>query len=190
MLQEKEQQEIIEKYVKSNSHYPGNEDLYAEFCEEAYNKAYLILSTSDNIQKTETFVAKIVNTTIVSILKQKQRYKKFRVSDYVDKEESISEKIIERNSFVESGVKYDLPDPMNTNGDIVIRRELLQDISNIVCIIHKEVPSKLYYDIFYLRYLKKRKLSEISQELNIPQGEVCKRMLHLSKLISAYLYKK
>ncbi|MBR6163452.1 sigma-70 family RNA polymerase sigma factor [bacterium] len=188
MLQQEEQQKLIEKFVTENAYFQGNEDLQEEFCKEAYNKAYLILSTSDNIQKAENFVSKIVNTTMISILKQKQRYKKAEVTASKEDTSPAEEKV----SFSEGDrvIKYDFPDPVDTTEDIEIKRELLQNITDTVCIIHKEIPSKLLYDIFYLRYLKKKTQNEISKELNIPQGEVCKRLLHLSKLISAYLYKR
>ena len=39
---QKEQKELIEKYVKANVNYEGNEDLLNEFCEEALKKAYLM----------------------------------------------------------------------------------------------------------------------------------------------------
>ncbi len=184
---EEEQQELIEKYVKANSYYPGNEDLLNEFCEESLKKAYLILNTSNNIQKTETFVSKIVNTTIIAILKQKERYTKLPSENIEERE---TEDIPQRNEIKDKVVNYDFPDPLNSIEDVVIKRELLQKIVDTVCIIHREIPHKLYYDIFYQRYLKKRTQTEISQELNIPEAEVSKRLLHLSKLISSYLYRK
>ncbi len=191
MLQQEEQQKLIEKFVKENAYFQGNEDLLDEFCEQAYNKAYLILSTSDNISKAENFVSKIVNTTIISILKQKQRYKKIQVQEEKEESDFSYSTMPSKESRKEViGIKYDFPDPVDTTEDIVIKRELLQNITDTVCIIHKELPSKLLYDIFYLRYLKKKTQNEISRELNLPQGEVCKRLMHLSKLVSAYLYKR
>ena len=190
VLQQEEQQKLIEKFVTGNSYYPGNEDLHEEFCKESYNKAYLILSTSDNIQKAENFVSKIVNTTMISILKQKQRYKKIETKEQNSDESSFSD-ISEKPEVTKSKViVYNYPDPADTTDDIEIKRELLQNITDTVCIIHKELPSKLLYDVFYLRYLKKKTQNEISRELNLPQGEVCKRLMHLSKLVSAYLYRK
>lgn len=186
MIQE-EQQELIEKYVKANAYYPGNEDLLGEFCEEAFNKAYLILNTSNNIQKTETFISKIVNTTIINVLKQKQRYTKLPSEEPEEQEETVVPKV---QDFKEETINYNFPDPLNSIEDVIIKRDLLQKIVDTVCIIHREIPQKLYYDIFYQRYLKKKTQTEISQDLNIPESEVSKRLLHLSKLVSAYLYHK
>jgi len=183
VLQQEEQEKLIEKFVTENAYFPGNEDLREEFCKESYNKAYLILSTSDNIQKAETFVSKIVNTTIISILKQKKRFK--RIDTPQQTQEEISSAKPEAKEII-----YDYPDPADITEDIEIKRELLQKITDTVCIVHKEIPSKLFYDIFYLRYLKNKTQNQISKELNLSQGEVCKRLMHLSKLISAYLYRR
>lgn len=188
MIQE-EQQELIEKYVKANAYYSGNEDLLSEFCEEAYNKAYLILNTSNNLQKTENFISKIVNTTIISILKQRQRYSKLQTEEQETAEQETSSQTLSK-PVPEETLVYDYPDPYDTVEDVEITRDLLQRIVDTVCIIHRELPQKLYYDIFYARYVKKKSQSEISAELNIPESEVSKRLLHLSKLVSTYLYKK
>ena len=189
MIQE-EQQELIEKYVKANAYYTGNEDLLSEFCEEAYNKAYLILNTSNNLQKTENFVSKIVNTTIISILKQRQRYSKLQTAVTEETQEEEEKSIVSTKPVKEKTVVYDFPDPRDSVEDVEITRDLLQRIVDTVCIIHRELPQKLYYDIFYARYVKKKSQSEISAELNIPESEVSKRLLHLSKLVSTYLYRK
>lgn len=188
---QKEQEELIEKYVKANVNYKGNEDLLEEFCTEALKKAYLILNTSNN-EKTEIYVSKIVNATITTILKQKQRdlkptFQEPKVQDNKDEEIILAD---EFETKPKETIIYDFPDPLNSIEDIVIKRELLQKIVDIVCIIHKEIPQKLYYDIFYQRYLKKKTQSEISQELNISESEVSKRLLNLSKLVSTYLYQK
>ena len=185
MIQE-EQQELIKKYVQANAYYQGNEDLLSEFCNEAFQKTYLIFNTSNDAKKTEAFISKIVNTTIINILKQKQRY----IRPIEEKDTSEKTEIPTVKETKEAVVTYNFPDPLNSIEDVVIKRELLQKIVDTVCIIHKEIPHKLYYDIFYQRYLNKKTQTEISQELNIPESEVSKRLLHLSKLVSSYLYQK
>ena len=60
MVITEEYKTLIEKMVASNKRFQGNEDLFEDFCNEAFQKAYLILSTSDNIQKTENHCAKML----------------------------------------------------------------------------------------------------------------------------------
>ena len=44
----KEQKDLIEKLVKTNPKFSGNEDLLDDFCSETYQKSYLILSSIED----------------------------------------------------------------------------------------------------------------------------------------------
>ena len=81
----------------------------------------------------------------------------------------------------------DFPDPKETAEEVLISKDCLQKIADAVCIIHKEVPSQLFLDIFQLRYIKGYKQAEIASELNLSQSEISKRLMQLSKLISNFL---
>ena len=81
----------------------------------------------------------------------------------------------------------DFPDPKESTEEILITKDCLQKIADAVCVIHKEVPSQLFYELFHLRYVKGLKQKEIADNLNISQSEVSKRLLQLSKLISNFL---
>ena len=72
MLLVKEQRSLIEKFVKTNKNFQGNEDLLEDFCSEAFQKSYMIFNSSSNIQKIENYVSKVVNTSIMSVLKKQQ----------------------------------------------------------------------------------------------------------------------
>ena len=81
----------------------------------------------------------------------------------------------------------DFPDPKETAEEILITKDCLQKIADAVCIIHKEVPTQNFLEIFQLRYIKCAKQSEIAKSLNLSQSEVSKRLMQLSKLISNFL---
>ncbi len=191
MLLLDEQRQFIEKIVKSNSKYFGNEDLYDDFCNEALQKSYMIFNSSSDIKRVESYLSKVVNTSIVSVLKNSGRIRKTTKGYIQTKEVSID--------FVEKEVKHadkhelkpiislDFEDPRDSVEEIAIKKDLLQRIADVVCVIHSEKPQKNYLDIFYLRYIKAYKQSEISRELSLSQSEVSKRLLELSKLIKSYL---
>lgn len=188
MLLVKEQRSLIEKIVKADKNFPGNEDLLEDFCSEAFQKSYMMFNSSSNINKIENYVAKVVHTSIISVLKNSGRVrrntqgyvatKEVKVPDF--KPETVS-KIVGREFILE------FPDPKETVEEILITEDCLQRISDAVCIIHKEVPNQQFLELFYKRYVNGQKQSEIAQSLSLSQAEVSKRLMRLSKLISNFL---
>ena len=189
MLLVEEQRSLIEKIVKSNKNFKGNEDLLEDFCSEAFQKSYMIFNSSSNIQKIENYVSKVVHTSILCVLKNSGRIR--RTSEgYIPTKEVIvsdlsSNKI--KDQVIDPNFILDFPDPKDSAEEILITKDCLQKIADAVCVIHKELPSQAFLDIFYLRYVKGLKQSEISKSLNLSQSEISKRLMQLSKLISNFL---
>ncbi len=190
MLLVEEQRSLIEKIVRGNKNFRGNEDLFEDFCSEAFQKSYMIFNSSSNIQKIESYVSKVVHTSILSVLKNSGRIRRSN-DGYVPTKEI---KVPEFNSAVTVKTQplgpdfiLDFPDPKDSAEEILITKDCLQKIADAVCIIHKEIPSQLFLDIFYLRYVKGLKQTEISKSLNLSQSEISKRLMQLSKLISNFL---
>lgn len=189
-----EQRQLIEKFVKSNNKFSGNEDLYDDFCNEAYQKSYMIFNTDYPVKRLENYVYKVVNTSILVVLKDYGRVRKTSQGYVSTNELSMSQVKMDSKlpSQEQSGDKnyvanFDFPDPKQNFEDIIVKKDLLQRIADVVATIHKEKPQKCYLDIFYLRYIKNLKQSEISARINLSQAEVSKRLLELSKLIKSYL---
>lgn len=190
MLLLDEQRQLIEKFVRSNSKFIGNEDLIEDFCSEAFQKSYIVFNSNSSIQKIESYLSKVVNTSILSVLKDCGRVRKTSKGYVSNGELSMSE--VSSNVAVMEGssdynISFDFADPRETFEEIVIKKDLLQRIADVVCVLHKESPQKCYLDIFYLRYVKNYKQSQISNELNLSQSEISKRLLELSKLIKTHL---
>lgn len=200
ILELEEQRNLIEKFVKTNIKFQGNEDLLEDFCNEAYQKSYIIFNSSTNIQKIESYVQKVVNTSIVSVLKDSGRLKRTS-SGYVKNQEIPLEepKVVSAEShsefkqevvsapFIQKEIpktcNYDIEDPKIGIEEMVIKKDLLQRIADAVCIVHKDNPGKCYLEIYEARYIKGMKQKEISMLLNISQSEISKRLFELSKLI-------
>ncbi len=191
MLLVEEQRALIEKTVKLNKNYAGNEDLFEDFCSEAFQKSYMIFNSSANIQKIESYVSKVVHTSILSVLKNSGRVRRsaigyvptgeVKIAD-ISSLQSASEEIVTGSEFI-----FDFPDPKNSVEEVLISKDCLQRIVDAVCIVHKELPAQQFLDIFYLRYVKGYKQSEIAKNINLSQSEVSKRLMQLSKLISNFL---
>ena len=190
MLLVEEQRILIEKIVKANKNYSGNEDLFEDFCSEAFQKSYMMFNSTSNVQKIESYVTKVVHTSILSVLKNSGRVRRVS-SGYVPTKEIVvpeftAETVVKPQPLGPDFV-LDFPDPKESVEEILITKDCLQRISDAVCVIHKEVPSQLFLDIFYLRYIQGSKQSDIAKSLNLSQSEVSKRLMQLSKLISNFL---
>lgn len=190
MLLVEEQRSLIEKFVKSNKNFQGNEDLFEDFCSEAFQKSYMIFNSSSNIQKIESYVSKVVHTSILSVLKNSGRVRRTNEGFIPTKEIKVPEfnsTVTVKPQPLGPSFVMDFPDPKETAEEILITKDCLQRIADAVCVIHKEVPSQLFLDIFYLRYIKSEKQVAIANALNLSQSEVSKRLMQLSKLISNFL---
>ena len=190
MILVEEQRSLIEKIVRNNKNFSGNEDLLEDFCSEAFQKSYLIFNSSSNIEKIESYLSKVVHTSILSVLKNSGRIRRTN-SGFVPTKEVIvpdfASTTVAKPTITGSEFVLDFPDPRETVEEILITRDCLQNISDAVCVIHKETPSQCFYELFTLRYIKGAKQNEIAKTLNLSQSEVSKRLMRLSKLISNYL---
>ena len=197
MLSIDEQKSLIEKYVKIDSKFKGNEDLFEDFCRESLQKTYMVFNIENNIEKIESYVSKVVHTSILSVLKNSGRAivnKKASVPIEEEKNSNASKPASQSSTnIVKEDIQeirnyesfiFGLPDPKETAEEVLITKDCLDRVASSVCVIHKEVPHKQFLDIFYLRYVKGCKQSDIGKKLNLSQSEVSKRLMHLSRLIS------
>lgn len=190
MLLVEEQRTLIEKIVKNNKNFRGNEDLFEDFCSEAFQKSYMVFNSSSNIQKIESYVTKVVHTSILSVLKNSGRVRRTSEGFVPTKEIKVpdftSAPVVKPNILGPEFV-LDFPDPKENAEEVLITKDCLQRIADSVCIIHKEVPNQNFLGIFYMRYVNGLKQAEIAKRLNLSQAEVSKRLMQLSKLISNFL---
>ncbi len=191
-LQVDEQRNLIEKFVRSNIKFEGNEDLLEDFCNEAYQKSYIIFNSSSSIQKIESYVQKVVNTSIIGVLKDSGRLKR-TASGYIHSREIPLETVRHfeptpiptSTKTMPSEFVFEIEDPRIGIEESAIKKELIQKIADAVCVLHGDNPSKCYLEIYLARYVKGLKQKEIAKELNISQSEVSKRLLELSRLIKS-----
>lgn len=188
MLLVEEQRSLIEKIVKADKNFPGNEDLFEDFCSEAFQKSYMVFNSSSNINKIENYVAKVVHTSIVGVLRNSGRVRR-STEGYIPTKEVIVPDFSSKTVSKIVGREFilDFPDPKDSVEEVLITKDCLQRISDAVCIINKEIPNQLFFDIFYKRYVQGQKQSEIAKSLNLSQSEISKRLMQLSKLISNFL---
>lgn len=188
-----EQRELIEKLVRANNKFKGNEDLLEDFCSETFKRSYSLFENI-NIKDIESYVAKVANTAILTVLKQNGRVRR-RENRYVSTREILVSPVAIKTP-VTSSVKiqntddepviYDIADPRDSFEEKIVRKDLLQKIVDIVLVAQKNNPQKEYLKIFFLRYVKELKQREIAEEINLSQAEVSKRLVEIVKIVKSH----
>lgn len=186
------QVKIIQQLVRNNPRFSGNEDLFEEFTNEAYSKLHVFINSIKDLTKIEGYAAKIVNTSILTILKQHKRLK--NACSNINQKKTMALDISNINEVIENSsleyedkIMYELLDPKFSYSKTIENKELMQSILNSVMEINKEYPSEQYLKLYKLRYINKKTQNQISFELNISQNEVSKRLFELSNLVKLYL---
>ena len=230
----KEQKDLIEKLVKVNPKFSGNEDLLEDFCSETYQKSYLILQSIEDKKSLNAYLKKVVSSAIMDVLKNSGRltrstkgynnikeinispeYKKKRENadilnadvDEITDNHDVNELNLEETNLYESedynndnrhlsinvppSILIDLSnikDPKESIEEQIIRKDIIENIINMVKQIDAEQPQEKYLKIFYLRYFRNKKQKDIAQETGISQSEISKRLVKLSNRIKEKLY--
>lgn len=175
-----EQREFIERLVKLNNKFVGNEDLLEDFCSETYKRSYSLFESVDPMG-LESYIAKVVNTSVLTVLRENGRVRR-RENKYVSTNDIF---VTNQSSQIESFV-YNMPDPRDSFEEKIVRKDLLQKIVDIVLVAQKNSPAKEFLRIFYLRYIKELKQKEIAEEVNISQAEVSKRLIELAQIVKSH----
>ncbi len=193
------QRELIEKLVKSNNKFSGNEDLFEDFCSETFKRSYSLFQTLDE-DHLESYISKVVNTAILTVLKESGRVRR-RDNKYVStnevplsaspapkEEPALAAQAAQTPATVDnsagiSQVLYDIADPRASFEEKLVRKDLLQKVVDIVLVAQKNQPEKEYLKIFYLRYVREMKQKEIAKETNLSQSEISKRLLDIAEIV-------
>ncbi|MCI5824763.1 MAG: hypothetical protein MRZ90_07465 [Candidatus Gastranaerophilales bacterium] len=183
---------FIQQLIRNNEKFIGNEELFEEFTSEAYSKLQVFINTIKDLTKIEGYASKIVNTSILSVLKRKGRLSRVNSNLSVHKTipfdvSNINDVIKNSDLKYEDKIMYELIDPKFSYIQPVENKELLQSIVKSVIDINKDYPEEQYLKLYKLRYVNKKTQNQISFELNIAQNEVAKRLLELGNLIKLYI---
>ena len=192
-----EQRDFIEKLVKSNNKFGGNEDLFDDFCSETYKRSHSLLEDTD-VRAIAGYLAKVTNTAILTVLKENGRVRR-RENRYVSTNEvllnplptkTISDTIPTQTQTIVSDIDnnfvYQIADPRDSFEEKIVRKDLLQKIVDIVLAEQKQNPNKEFLKIFYLRYVKEKRQREIAEELNLSQSEISKRLIEISQIVKSH----
>lgn len=191
-----EQRILIEKLVKSNAKYVGNEDLFDDFCNEVYKRSCHVLNGIKDVNSIESYLRKVVQSSILGVLKDLGRvrrlshgytssHREIPVSSLVSAEEKIQNISDVEEKFYTNNFGFGSFDYSSSIEETLINKDLLKNIVDIVFNFDVENPDKQYLEIFKLRYKENRKQNEIAQELSLSQSEVSKRLVEISKFVKS-----
>lgn len=172
--------DLISKIIKGDRKYPNNEDLYDDFFNETCKRSVSIINAIDSEVTLEAYMRRIVNTAIVSVLKDSGRLRRTRAGYMSSKEVTVETPEID---FSDVSVSYSSIKIPESPEEIVIQKEVLEFVADSVIRIDKENPKKDYLHIYTLRYDKGMTQKEISEELGVSQSEVSKRLYQLMEKV-------
>ncbi len=185
-----QQRDLIEKLVKSNNKFTGNEDLLDDFCSETYKRSHSLFDSLE-IKDLESYIAKVANTAILAVLKDYGRVRR-RENKYVSTQEILISPVPAKSKTQETApvpvvsqivssaaenFVYKIADPSDSFEEKIV---------DIVLVAQKNQPEKEYLKIFYLRYVKELKQKEIAEEVNLSQSEVSKRLIEIAQIVKTH----
>ena len=176
---------LIEKIVRSNSRFSGNEDLFEDFCSEAFKRCYKILSTDETIVNFEAYMHKVASSAILDVLRSSGRLRRLKSGYKKITTESLSQPY---NTDEQFEIIYDIEDPTPNIEDQSIKKDEIKLIRETLASLDSEFQDKQFLKIFQMRYIEGKKQSTIAEELNISQGEVSKRLINLAKRVLSHIH--
>lgn len=176
---------LIEKIIRSNSRFSGNEDLFEDFCSETFKRCYKIFSTTDNINNFEAYLSKVASSAILDVLKSSGRIRRHKSGYQTIRTEIVSQPY---TLDEDSNIIYEIEDPAPSIEHDLIFKEEIKNIRLALVDLDQEYKDKCYLKLFEMRYVKEDKQNQIAQSLNISQGEVSKRLIELSRRILSRLH--
>ena len=173
--------DLISRIIKNDRKYPNNKDLYDDFFNETCKRSVAILDAIDTESTLETYLRRVVTTSIINVLKDSGRLRRTR-SGYM----STNEVTLDDSPSVDYSdvvISYsDVKIPENPE-EIVIQKEILTFVADTIKKNDEEEPDKNYLHIYTLRYDKGMTQKEISEEIGISQSEISKRLYKLMEKV-------
>ncbi len=172
--------DLIERLVKTNRKYAGNEDLYEDFFNETCRRSFAIISSLDSEAALETYLRKIVTTSIITVLRNSGRIRRSKGKYIASGETSIEEiKAVKTPAAPPPATFYKDIEVKNIPEDLVVRKEILDKIYSTVQEIAAQSPDKQYLELFDMRYTRHMGQKSMAGALGISQLEVSKRLMKL-----------
>ena len=173
--------DLISRIIKSDRKFSNNEDLYDDFFNETCKRSVAIFETVESEVTLESYLKRIVTTSIVNVLKDSGRLRRTK-SGYMSTKEVVTDT---KETVDYSGINISYASvniPVNPE-EIVIQKDILRFVAETITKIDAEYPAEQFLEIYKLRYDKGMTQKEISEELGLSQSEVSKRLFKLTQKV-------
>jgi len=177
-----EKLDLIAKVIKNDRKFSNNEDLYEDFFNETCRRSLSIINVVSSDAALEGYLRKIATTSILNVLKDSGRLRRTKTGFSSTNTISIEEDSFS-NNYSQVKISYKSFTIEETPEDIIIRKDTLKQIASCVLNADKDEPEKQYLQIYKLRYDNGMTQKEISEELNLSQSEVSKRLFKLTEKV-------
>lgn len=173
--------DLIEKIIKNDRKFANNEDLYDDFFNETCKRSFLIVKTVTSDATLEAYLRKIATTSILNVLKSSGRLRRTRSGFTPTGEIPLEavEKSVSGIDYSSVKISYSSVNIQESPEDLVIKKEILQNVIDTVYEINQKEPDKKYLDIYKLRFENGMTQKEIAENLGLSQSEVSKRLFKL-----------
>jgi RNA polymerase sigma factor (sigma-70 family) len=147
--------------------------LYDDFFNETCKRSLLIVKTVTSDSTLEAYLRKIATTSILNVLKSEGRLRRTKAG--YSPVQTVSLDL----DYSKTEVKYEPVDIQDTPEDLIMKKEILQNIVDAVYKVNQSAPEKEYLKLYKLRYKNGLTQQEIAEELGLSQSEVSKRLFKL-----------
>lgn len=121
---EKKYYDLIVSLIKNHKKYPGCEAILDEIAENVYNHAKVVIGTIDNDDVIESYLSKVVSTSIITVPK------KLNINTRTSRRVAMPE-LREPTLAVKNEIKIDVPHPKkNELPELVTEAEIEPQIKN------------------------------------------------------------
>lgn len=145
---------LIEETIRANGRYWGNEDLLEAFCSDVYKKSYLLLDSVSNIDNLKSYLEKVVDTSVSSILRQngrddtpRQKPDKDEIQMDILEDAKIKEQIIKEANISEAEFERAAKLSKRTPGIHLLKEEQIVSLKTEGQNIVKELGGDVFGDI-------------------------------------------
>lgn len=197
---------LIESIICQNPKFDGNEHLINEFCELIYKKSYLLIDTIKDAVRLKKHLYRICDECLDQIIAQKgnpnTKYAPKETLQTLEQLDSVVNRTRYNSSDISietaqrgiSNIKQDiieqqeydnvkaLPDPLKIYPARVVSKGAIDKLMFIIKDLSDKYPTKKYFEIFSLRYIKMLNHTETAQKLKISQIELSRRFVEMIKL--------
>ena len=175
-MEKNKYEKLIVDIISKNDRYRGNEDLLKFIYDDVIERLGGILDTISDEVVARGYIERIVKLSVITVVKKRGML----VSDTVVKPSLVKEKTRATVTSVYSVFDY------SPSEEVIISSlsdAELKDVEEGIKKLNETSSSEDFVKLYQLRYIEKKSLESISNELSLSQSLVAERLFDLTALV-------